>query len=441
MTISSLGLGSGIDLQGILDGLMKIEATQQNALKTKVSAQQSKISTYQALNSQFASLQTAAEALSLPTNWKVFKATSSDASVTATANSSAVSGNFSFKVTQLAQGHVMGSSQTVSSLTDPIGGDGKSLSDIVNGINSDKNSAFTAAAVQTSPGQYKLQLSAKETGTANAISIDPDTFAGYGLGTLTEVSAAKNAVLSVGDGAGAYTITSATNTIKDALPGVTLQLNSADPAKTVNVKVGGDVDALANSVEKMISAANSALGYIRNNSKYDPNSSAAGSLLGNSVASQLSQKLFSSTLNPVSGTDLKTVDQVGIKTDASGNISFDKEKFKAAYAADPNGVASMFVEGGAIGVATPANPGIAERLAALAKSATNSTTGSITNAIKGLNKTIEDLNTQISSWDTRLAQRQDTLKKQFSALDVAISNYQSMGSWLSGQINNLPTWG
>lgn len=441
MTVSSLGIGSGIDLQGILDGLMAIERNQQTLLKSKVTSQQSKISTYQTLNGQFQGLKTAAEALNLPSSWQAFKATSSDASVTATADSSAISGTFSFKVTGLAQAHVLASSGTVASLDAVINSNGDTLSEVVSNINTDDNSPFSAAAIQVAPNQYKLQLTAKESGSANSITTDTEQYSAYGLGSLQTVAAASDATLQVGNGPGAYTITSASNTIQNALPGVTLQLTSADPDKTVTVKVAGDVDKLANNVEAMVKAANTALSYIKDNSKYNPDTSAAGSLLGNSVASRLSQQIYSQLLGPVSGASLSTVDQVGIKTDASGLITFDKEKFKAEYAKNPQAVASMFVEGGVNGTATPTNPGLAERMANLGKLATNSVDGIITSAIKGHNTTIDDLKEQIERWDDRLAQRESTLKRQFSALDVAISNYQSMGSWLSGQIGSLPSWG
>jgi flagellar hook-associated protein 2 len=625
MTVSSLGIGSGLDLQGLLDGLMQVEATQQRQLKAKVTARQSEISTYQALNTRFSAVRTAAEALNLGSQWKVNKATSSDPSVTASASSSAISGNFSFSVTKLATANVLASSQTVSGLdsvvasgkglvgsfgpigltsvtasndfadgehtievtqaakgatatgtatagttvigpsnntievdingsartltlaegtynrtqlaqaiTDASNGDLKAsvgsdnsisiattrqgsaasleltggsalsavghtasgalsgtdgiievdgvantitdtsgpvtlngtngsitasfsatgmktgsvdfdavdygagtLSDVVNKINSARG-PMSAAAVQVAPGQYKLQLTAKESGVENALSIDRNAFASMGLGTMETVTEAQNAEIKVGSGAGGYTITSASNAVKDALPGVTLNLTEANPAKTITVSVGGDVAAISKKVEDLVKAANDAAVYIRTNSKYDAGASKAGALLGDPVASQLQQRLFTEALSPVAGTDLRGMDSVGIKSGPDGTITFDKAKFEEAYAANPEAVAEMFVNGGTTSVQDPAKgKGFAERLAELGRTATNSVDGLITNAIKGVNTRIDDLNSQIERWDDRLEQRRQNLQRQFTALDIAVSNSQQMQGWLSGQIGKL----
>lgn len=629
-SFSSLGIGSGLDLNTILDGFMQIEAVQQNKLKTRVTTQQSKVGLYQALNTKFAAVKTASEALNLSASWRLNKAASSDASVTASATGAAIPGSFSFTVQNLAKAHVMASSGTVPSLdtivgsgrffigsgssmgfssltpsndlapgnhtlavtqataaaeidgatpaaasttitSDPLGppnntfsldvngaprtftladgtydrtqlvaeinrvagaditaslesdnsikfaskfegsaatlqvtggdaladighsaggvatgtnglvtldgvqstvtdtrsgatfasttgsvtaalpltgltvgttsldmvdsGDGK-LSTIVGNINR-ANGSMTAAAIQVSPGQYKLQLQSKETGVANGLTLDPSSFSGGGLGALSTVTAALDATLQVGSGAGAYTVTSPKNTVTDVLPGVTMTLNSADPLKTVNVTVGADGSGMAGKVKALVDSANEALKFIRDNSKYDPKTSTAGGLLGNSTAQRLQSQLFRAISDTVAGADLKTASAVGIKSSSDGTFTFDQAKFEAAYAADPHKVASIFLEGGTNGSSTLTQPGLAERLVAIARGATDSVSGSIQTSIKGMNKSIDDLQQQISRWDDRLATRRTNLKRQFTALDVAMAQFQSQGQWLSGQISGL----
>jgi len=312
-------------------------------------------------------------------------------------------------------------------------GDGK-LSTVVTAINA-ANMGVTASAIQVSPGAYKLQLQSSVTGSAGRVSADLGSLSS--LGTFNAVTDASDATLVVGSGAGAYTITSSSNTVSNVLPGVTLTLGKADPTTTVTVGVGGDVDSLANKVLSMVNSVNDALKYIKDNSNYDQKTGASGYLLGNSTAHRLQQQVFSAMSGSVGSS--MSLSTLGISVNQDGTFAFDTAKFKSAYATDPNAVANTFVEGGTAGSTTNLNPGIAERVAAIAKGATDSIDGSITTAIKGENTTIADLQKQIDSWDIRLAQRRQTMVTQFAAMDTAVANFKSQGNWLSGQISGLMT--
>lgn len=624
-TTSIPGLGSGLDISGLIESLVGIEKTQQTAIKNKVTAHQTTLSVYQSLNTKIASIKTASSDLNIALDWKVNKATSSDASVTATADSSALGGSFSFVVKSLAQAQVAASYGTVASTDTVVGtgslllgqtgalgiknitgaglstgshtievsqasagaslsgsvlgnsitlngtetlnvnidgvaqsltltagtydqaslakmittvsggkldatvnadkslklttthegsaaslqitggsglsalgltaggtvngtngvvkvdgvsntvtsvkpdgsnsvvlngsagtitatfggglrvgtstvknidlGDGK-LSTVVSAINA-ANVGVTAGAIQVAPNQYKLQLQSTATGSAGAIGTNFNAFAGT-LGSIDTVTAAQDAVLQVGSGASAYEIKSSSNTVKGAMPGVTLNLSAADPTKTITVNVSGDASALADKVEKMVKAVNDVLSYIKSNSAYNAETKKGGPLLGNSTARTLQQQVMSAMSNIVSGADLKSMGAVGMKVAEDGTISFDKTKFTTAYQENPNAVAGLFVEGGLSGTWTGTMPGIAERVLDVATKAVDAVTGSITAVIKGENSTIADLNKQISAWDLRLENYRNRLTKQFTAMDVAVSQYNSMSSWLSGQIAGLP---
>jgi flagellar hook-associated protein 2 len=621
---SALGVGSGLDLNTIIDGLMKIEGQGQNRLKNQVTNKNSLISVYQALNTKANAMESAAQGLNIPSAWKAKAATSSSTSVTATATTAAVSGSLSFVVKNLATAETLASSGTVAStdsilatgnilmgqggslglgkmtgaglaagshtvavtqastgafksgsalgnsvtfaggetltvnisgtpqsinmtagtysrselatmistasggtinatinndnslrltttregsaatiqvtggtalgslgltagagtagtngvitvdgvvnnVTDirPDGsnsvvlnssagtittsfsgglragttsvknvslGDGK-LSSVVNAINN-ANAGVSATAVQVAPNQYKLQLQSAATGVAGKISTDLSAFTSA-LGTFNVVNEAKDATLQVGTGPGAYEIKSSSNSVSTALPGVTIALTKADPTETVTVNVGGDVAGLTEKVKAMVTAANDTISYIKANSSYDQKSKVGGWLLGNSAAQRLQSNMYGAVAGPVSGAALSTVNKVGITVNQDGTYKFDESVFKAAYAADPEGVASMFVEGGTTGVSTNSKPGIAERMVALGKKATDTVDGWLTTAIKGENTSIEALNKQISAWDDRLAQRRTNLLRQFTAMDTAVANYKSQQTWLAGQISGL----
>lgn len=622
--VSIPGLGSGMDISGLIDSLVSLEKTQQKALSTKVTAHKSTVSVYQALNTRFSAIKSATQDLNIPLDWRLNKATSSDSSVTASAGADAISGSFSFVVKKLAQAQVSASFGTVSSTDTVIGsgslllgqtgsiglsnitgsglasgahtlkvtqassgasvsgtpvadsitlngtetlsvsidgsphtftltsgtytqqslaamisdvsggmldasvnadkslklttthegsvaslqvtggsglgslglvaggatfgtdgvievdgvantvsdirpdgtnsvvlngsagtvttsfgggmrvgtstvknislGDGK-LSTVVSNINA-AGAGVTAGAVQVGPGQYKLQLQSTATGTAGAIGTDFSAFSGV-LGSMQTVTAAQDAVLRVGTGSNAYEITSSSNSVSGAMPGVTLNLSSADPTKTITVNVTGDAAGLADKVETMVKAVNDVLSFIKTNSAYNADTKTGGPLLGNYTARNLQQQLMSAMTSAVPGASLSAMGNVGMKVAQDGTISFDKAKFTSAYQSDPQAVVGLFVEGGLNGPSTGNLPGIVERVLKVATSAVDSVTGAITTSIKGENSSIDDLNKQIDAWDLRIEKYRARLQSQFSAMDTAIAQYNNMASWLSGQISGL----
>ena len=85
--------------------------------------------------------------------------------------------------------------------------------------------------------------------------------------------------------------------------------------------------------------------------------------------------------------------------------------------------------------------GVAQRLLAVAKSATDTTTGSLVSLANGKDTQATDLQKRIDDWDLRLELRQQTLTRQFTAMESALGTLQNQSSWLSSQLGSLPTWG
>ena len=103
MAITSLGIGSGLDSESIVTQLVALKKEPINALATKASTIQTKISTYGKIQSAVSALQTAAQKLTNPSNWTSTKATSSDsAALSVATGSNAAGGNYNVQVNQLA---------------------------------------------------------------------------------------------------------------------------------------------------------------------------------------------------------------------------------------------------------------------------------------------------------------------------------------------------
>jgi flagellar hook-associated protein 2 len=442
-TSSISGLASGLDTAGIIDQLMQLEAISQNRLKSQQSTQKSVLSALQSLNTDLAALATKAEALAKPETWQTLKGSSTNPLITVTTGASPVATSFSVTVTSVASAaQTLYGDQTALSASVVTGAvtltaaDGSthavstgtgSLADLAKGIN-DAKAGVTATTVQTAPGLYQLQLTADATGQgANAIGLS-----GVSL-TVASSSTGQDAAISIGSLG--LTATSKSNTFTDLTPGVSITL--ADGAvggstpTTATVTVAQDSTGVKAGVKALVDQVNALLTKIDTQSANAAGGTTAGVLAGDSTIRGLRSAIIDTVFGAGGTTSMAGL---GIQTDRYGKLVLDEATFDAAYAADPTGVAAQFTKG-----TDPTTDGWAARLQTVAKTASDPYTGSITTAITGRQATIDRLGDDISDWDDRLALRRESLTRQFTALETALSTMQSQGNWLASQIASLPT--
>jgi flagellar hook-associated protein 2 len=435
-TSSISGLVSGLDTSSIISQLMQIEAQPQANLKNKVTTEQSVISGYQSVNNKMSALQIAADMLTRASTWQAAAATSSSSAVVATAATGAPSGQYTFDVTKLAAAQVSSVLLPSSGVTSDgnvyvsINGAGPTAvavgtdtpQGVADAINGDSSLGIKATVITSDQGSV-LQLVATKTGSANS-------FAVTGLsGTQVDHVAASDAQLTVGTvGSGGYTVTSSSNTFSSFIPNVTLTATAVQSGVTVTVD--SDASGLADRISTLVDAANAALSEIGKQTAYTPagagTTATAGVLLGDLTVQDLQQKILSSVANGASG--YGSFAQLGLQTQQDGTLAFDRTAFIAAYNADPAAVQSAVQDG------------LATTINTMATAATDPTIGTLTTAIQGRNDEINQLNDQIDDWTTRLADRQNTLTQQFTAMEVALGKLKDQSSWLAGQIANLPTY-
>lgn len=452
------GLISGLQTSDLISKMMDIERAPQQLLQQQQTVLQKAISAFQSLNTKFSSLAAAAAAitgdsLSPNTSWKAVTATSSDPTrVAVSAQPGAAAASLTFTVNRLASAATTFSSGTTAATTNVVTSatsltltkNGTSttvslttgtLDDVVKAVNG-ANAGVTAAAVQVSPGAYKLQLTSTTTGAGDGKGITltdsagAAPFTGSSLGALS-VNAGTDSQIYVGPAGSGYTVSRPSNTISDLIPGATLTLLKADPATSTTVTLAADPNAAADAVSKMVDAVNSIFGQIKLDASYNQTTKVAGAFTGDPLTRTLQQQLASAATNSVAGNALGSPGLAGVSISRDGTLTFDKQKFLAAYAKDPASVQAV------LGAGTTASPGVAGRLAAIAKSATDITTGSVTLAIRNRQNQVSDLGKQIDAWDTRLALKQKTLQSQFTAMETALGNMKSQSNWLAGQIAGL----
>jgi len=432
------GLVTGLDTSSLIRQLMTAERAPQRQLQARQTQLRDTVKLFTELGAKFKALGDAAAKLDAATDWQRRSATSSDASVvTAKVTGSPAPGSMSFQVTALAATHaVIGRTTAPDTTTTPIavgdftiGGVTITAADYGSGSMAEVAAAINASAagvvattVQTSPGTYRLQLSAEASGAAGQFTVT-------GLDTFDVVSQGADASITVGTGPGAYAVTSSSNTFADVLPGISF---TAASLGTATVTVATDGEALADAVEALVTAMNDVHGFIADRSTYDQGAGKGGPFLGESLPAMLRTKLANALIDPVSGATLVGRD-LGIETDRTGEVSFDRGAFLAAHAADPAAVESFF---GANAAGT-ADDGVAERLSRLATEATRLNTGTISSFVAGREEQIRQLDDQIERWDVRLELRETALRRQFSNLETALGRMQQQSQWLAGQLAGL----
>jgi flagellar hook-associated protein 2 len=431
------GTASKIDTDALIDALMQAKAVPQNQLKDQLTKQQTLNDNLQEMNRRMQGITTAAMSLTdLAFDGVPTKATSSLSSVVASSTGGAIAGSATFHVEQVAAAQVStvvadGSGNWIGDYTQGIDitvGSGDpvhialksgSAADIASAING-ADVGIRAAVVNTDGGQV-LQFTATKTGTANSFAISGLTQAVTGDastdGGRTIVSA-QDAKISVGSGAGAYTISSSTNTFTNAMPGVTFSVSADAVGHDTTITVDDDVSALSDKVQALIDAITSAKTGVKTLTVQG--GLFQGDSTMNSIGFDLANAISSGTANG------KSLTEYGIDMDKDGNVTFDASTFAAAYNADPEGTLAAIGSGG-----------FASSMREVSEAASTPVIGTLAVAIDADQSKIDDLNTQISKWDDRLADAKTQLTLKYTAMQTALAKLQSTGDWLTSMFKSI----
>ncbi|MCT4706634.1 flagellar filament capping protein FliD [Enterobacteriaceae bacterium H11S18] len=459
-SISTLGIGSGLDLASILDSLESAQKATLAPISTQQSSYTAKLSAYGTLKSALETFQTANTALGKADLFSSTTTNSSSTAFSATTSGSAVAGKYSINVTQLAQSQTLTTkaSQTDtkaaiatsdSVLTIQQGGDkdpitidlsaaDSSLSGIRDAIN-DSKSGVSASIINTGDG-YRLAITSDDTGVDNAMSIsvsgdsDLQAFMGYngtstdGNNGMEESVTAQDAELTVNN----IKITNSSNTIDDALEDITLNLNGVTTGSQT-LTITKDISKSETAVKAWVDAYNSLQDTFSNLTKYtavdsgaDTQDTSNGALLGDSTLRTIQTQLKGLLTSTQSTSSYKTLTQIGITTDpSSGKLELDSDKLETALRKDSAGVKEMLVgDGEKTGLTTTVGTNLTSWL---------SSTGIIQAATDGVSKTLNNLTDQYNAASDRIDVEMARYKAQFTQLDVMMSSLNSTSSYLTQQ--------
>lgn len=475
-TISSPGLGSGLNVTSIVDQLVAVERRPIDLLTTQKTALQSKLSAFGLLKSYTTNVEDAVARLADPTLWQKTSTGSTDpSSVTATSTAAAKDGSYSVQVGQLAQAQSLASGAyasnsaavgtgtlkielgtwgagpafadkvPASSVDIVIGAGDNTLEGVRAKINA-ANAGVSASIIKDGSGS-RLVIRSLATGAENAMRItatgaaalpvlpsDPPSLASLvynpavpASSKLTQAVEAKDAQATING----LAVTSKSNTFADVLEGVTLTVSKVT-STAAQVSVGIDKDSMKKAVADFVKAYNDISKYLAQQTKYDPDTKTAGDLQGDratlSLQSQLRNGLMQSS---GASTVFRSMSDMGIELQRDGTLTVNDSKLGTALS-NPTEVSKAFTNAATNG---PGYTGLAVRLKSLTDSMTL-TDGLVTTRSDGLRTSIKRVDDQVAKYEERIAAKRESLLRQYSALDTKLSSLTSLNSYISQQITN-----
>lgn len=455
--INASGLGSGLDVNSIVSQLMAVERQPLTVLASKEASFQAKLSAYGTLKGALSSLQTAVQALKSPGTFTGKSATVSDSTVlSATATSSAANGTHSISVTQLAKFHSVRSNTNYAATTDTFHtgtlsikiGSGTPVDIAIDGTNNTLggirdaiNTARTGvtASIINDGTTNRLVLASKTTGSAGAITVAVTDAGSGGTHALTGLASASLVTVQAADDANltinGLSISRSSNTISDAIEGVTLKLVKGTLASpgTATVAVAQNTSTVTAAVGAFVKAYNEVISGIKTMTAYDAANKKASVLTGDSTARSIQSQLSNLVQSGVGGIEggIARLSDIGITVQKDGTLATDSNKLAAAHVAPDKDIAALFTQ------TTSGNEGIAVRLGTLVDNLVG-VTGPIASRTDGIKASIKDLGKRSEALNFRLAAVEKRYRAQFTALDTLVASMNQTSNYLTQQLANLP---
>ncbi|AOE99801.1 flagellar filament capping protein FliD [Serratia marcescens] len=462
-TISSLGLGSGLDLNGLLDKLTKAEQQRLTPYTTKQSSYNAQLTGYGTLKGALEKFDNLSKEMAKEDSFKATTATEHDA-FKITTNAKAVPGNYVVEVNKLAQAQTLTTQAKVSDqgaklgaegVTDrsltitagnppketkiPLSDDQTSLLELRDAINGAK-AGVTASIMRVGDNDYQLAVSSSTTGENNKISLQVDNDdklgdilnynATRGTGTaMKQTVAPQDAELMVNGTA----IKRSTNSISDALQGVTIDLKTKTKTdEPQHLVISTNTAGTTDKIKEWVDSYNSLLDTFNALTKYTPVKTGEapnptnGPLLGDNTLRGVQSSIKSALSGVQDNPELKGLGNLGISTNTkTGKLEIDSAKLKKAMDEKPDQVTNFFVGNGKdTGMATE----IHNEIQSYIKSG-----GIIENSTKSINTNLDRLNSQITTVTASIQSTIDRYKQQFVQLDTMMSKMNGTSNYLAQQ--------
>lgn len=475
MSITFSGLATGLDTDSIVTDLMAVERAPLDRIEAKQTADTERLEAYAQFKTKLDGLKSAVNDMTLTSQVRSTKVSlSSEDAFTASTTSGAV-GTYNISVAQLSQVQ-KNISDSFSSKTDSIFGtgtidingttinvtdDNNNIVELAQAINEmSDTTGVQATIINSGDDTYHMVFTGKDSSTSFTIESSLTGASGtpeYNFNDTQQVQSAQQAVAFI-DG---IKVVSDSNTISDAINGVTLSLNSvsetsstgtaeddvdpwdwADPPTytTNQMNIEADTGALKEKITTFVTAYNEVMDWIL--SGYDEYSGTTeetdadsddetllGSVLrGDSTINSVKRQLQNVLTDTIDNTgEFRILSEIGISTNLNGTLTQNNTTLDEALEGDFENMVSLFS-------GDNDTAGVMKNFNSLLLDLTSSTDGMYAAQKTSYDSAVGRYDTQIEQMELRLTKREASLRSQFSAMELLVSSLNAQGDFLTQQI-------
>ncbi len=457
MAISSIGVGSGLPLDQLLEDFRRSENQPLVQIQQRQVISEARLSGYGIIKGSLTDLQKAAQALNDPQKYGALKATSSDSNIGVSVEHNAVAGNYTLTDIKLATQQSItyagqasredqnGSGGTLSiTLSGPDAkpvsidlGDDTSLQGIMKTINANPDLGVQATLINDGDADspYRLMLTALDTGKQASVATitvennDDLSFLAFdantgGSDSTYQVNAADDASFKLNG----IDITSQSNTIEGVIEGVTLNLNKVPTdGNSVTIAVTRDDSVTTNAVKDFVKSYNSLIDTIKAQTSFNVETEQSSVLTGDSLVRRAESQVRSALNSVIGEGAIRTLADLGLKTDyKTGKLEIDDAKLSEAVK-DNLADVTQFLS---------SDTGLGKAMDAVTNEYIRSD-GFIQNATDGLNASIKNIKSQYEATQERIELKMENYRRQFSQLDVMMNQMSGISNYLTQQLSML----
>lgn len=404
-SISSPGIGSGLDINGLITSIIEAERTPTtNRLDFKEATFQAQLTAYGSLKGALSSFNGTLNSISSISAFNTVSTSSSDSDVvTADATSIAANSSYNIKVSNLAQPHTLvttgfdsmadvvgtgtvtfkfGTTNYVKedlTATPAVAEDYISFSqnadkptktvtidatnNTLEGVRDAVNNADigVSASIIYDGSKYRLTFSSADTGAASSMEVTVDDVSLSELEfhktatNLEQTLAGQDAAMTING----LAVTSATNVVNEAISGVTLNLKQAQLStdSAVSLDVSRSSNTVTNAVQNFVTEYNALLGIMNELNSYNADTQQGGILLGDSVLRGVEGQLRREVNDTIKGltSSFQSLAELGITTERDGTLVVDNAKLDAAVSSDSDAVGYLFAAAGQLSDSSQVN--------------------------------------------------------------------------------------
>ena len=294
-----------------------------------------------------------------------------------------------------------------------------SLTDIMDAINAETPTTGVTASIVADGDNFVLSLDSGATITSTDFS------GGYDSLSLTETQAASQAHVRVDT----IDIYSDSNTLDEAIPGLSLDLTQAEFGTTTSVSVKLDEAGIKSQINDFVKGYNDVMAFIGSQSAKD--GSGGGILGGDSGMNTIKRRMQGLLTTAISNSGrYAALSQLGLETQKDGTLILDDETLTNAIQNNLDDMEKLLVGEGE-------TEGIAAKIQSYLEGQTNSTTGFYAANKKSTESNTRRIDDRIQQIEMRMEKKEATLRKKFSAMEELVSGMNNQSNFLTSQLKGL----